>query len=171
MACVLAGVALLGLGCAAPISTQRSPYHLRVVEVRNTTDGFQVLTIEPTADQHLGAATTFTGLLRPGEVKVLYLYHGFQYAFRIFDEPSGAQHALAVYGVDRDLGLTFGGDSLVPDARPYVEVGKPKATFADSLQITDPFGIRSGRTIEPDTTRGRVETEQEEEFRRRTGRP
>jgi len=62
----------------------RSPYHLRTVEVRNATDSLQTLKIEPTSGQHLGASTTFTGVLEPGEVKVLYLYHGLEYDASIF---------------------------------------------------------------------------------------
>ena len=81
------GVVLTLVACTGPISTMRSPYHLRTVEVRNATDQPKVLKIEPTASQHLGAATTFTGILRPGEVKSLYLYHGFEYDFRVLEAP------------------------------------------------------------------------------------
>lgn len=158
-----------GLACAAPISTQRSPYHLRIVEVRNASDGYQVLTIEPTPDQHLGAATTFTGVLRPGQVKLLYLYHGFQYAFRVFDEPTGDQRALGIYEVDRDMGLSFSGDSLVSDVRLTAQLGDP--SFADSLQAADPFGLRTGGFIEPDTARGQLGEREREEERRRGIRP
>lgn len=132
----------------------RSPYHLRTVEVRNVTGEPLMLKIEPTASQHLGAATTFTGLLRPGEVKSLYLYHGFEYAFRILDENGGAERTRTVLEVGRDFGLDFAGDSLIADARAVVRVGPPAATFADSLQQLDPFGLRRSRPIEPDTTRG-----------------
>lgn len=166
---LLAFALTAGLACAAPISTQRSPYHLRIVEVRNTTDGYQVLTIEPTADQHLGAATTFTGILRPGQVKLLYLYHGFQYAFRVFDEPTGDQRALGIFEVDRDMGLNFSGDSLVSDVRLAAELGEP--TFADSLQAADPFGLRTGGFIEPDTTRGQLGEREREDERQRGIRP
>src|SRR5688500_746882 len=78
---------LAGLSCTGPISTLRSPYHLRIIEVRNDTEIVQTLKIEPTAGQHLGAATTFTGVLQPGESKVLYLYHGLEYDIRILDAP------------------------------------------------------------------------------------
>jgi hypothetical protein len=130
----------------------RSPYHLRVVEVRNDTDQFQTLTIEPSADQHLGAATTFTGRLRPGEVKVLYLYHGFEYAFTVLDDRGWTEVASGEFEVDRDMGLVFSGDALVSDAGLIVKLGEPTMTFADSLQQLDPFGPRSGGPIEPDST-------------------
>lgn len=129
----------------------RSPYHLRVVEIRNLTDEERMLTIEPSVDQHLGAATTFTGLLQPGEIKLLYLYHGFKYVFRILSERSHEEVTRGVFEVDRDLGLEFSGDSLVREARLVIDVGEPPTTFADSLQEYDPFGLRSGRPIEPDT--------------------
>jgi hypothetical protein len=130
----------------------RSPYHLRVVEVRNDTGQLQTLTIETTADQHLGAATTFTGQLRPGEVKVLYLYHGFEYAFAVLDERGHKEVTSGEFQVDRNIGLVFSGDSLFADAGLVVELGDPTVTFADSLQELDPFGLRSGEPIEPDTT-------------------
>src|SRR5688500_1946455 len=103
-AAALLAIALLA-ACNAPVSTVRSPYHLRVVEVRNTTDANQILLIAPTESQHLGAATTFTGDLRPGEVKVLYLYHGFEYRFEIVEGESDA--AATTVKVDRDMGLAF----------------------------------------------------------------
>jgi hypothetical protein len=145
-------VALLALACAAPISTQRSPYHLRIVEVRNAGDSLRTLKIEPTASQHLGAATTFTGVLKPGEIKVLYLYHGLEYDFRIFDGPGWNEMTRTTLEVDRDMDLAYEGDSLRQDVRIHVELGPPTTTFADSLQRLDPFGLRSRRPLEPDTT-------------------
>ena len=153
------------VACSAPISTMRSPYHLRIVEVRNDTGQFQTLTIEPTADQHLGAATTFTGNFRPGEVKVLYLYHGFEYVFTVLDERGMREVASGKFEVDRDMGLVFSGDSLVADAGLIIRLGEPTATFADSLQELDPFGLRSDEPIEPDTTNVRNRTEREESGR------
>ncbi len=153
---VVAG--LLSAACNGPISTMRSPYHLRVVEVRNTTDRPQVLTIKPTADQHLGAATTFRGVLKPGEIKTLYLYHGFTYQLRLLD-PGDPDRIVAtsVYEVKRDLGVTFSGDSLVADPTLAVKLGEPTVqSFSDSLQKLDPFGLhRPSRPIMPDTTRER----------------
>lgn len=150
------------ISCSAPISTIRSPYHLRVVEVRNGTNQSQTLTIEPTADQHLGAATTFTGQLRPGEIKVLYLYHGFEYAFTVLDERGYKEVTSGEFEVDRNIGLVFSGDSLFADAGLAVEIGDPTVTFADSLQEIDPFGLRSGEPIEPDTTNVRDRPGEEE---------
>jgi hypothetical protein len=153
----LVGAAWVGLGvaCAAPISTQRSPMHLRVVELHNDTGSDWVLTIEPTADQHLGAATTFTGRLKPGETKTLYLYHGFRYQVDLL-EKNGDPVTSGVYDVDRDMGLVFAGDSLHRTARLAVQFGEPTTTFADSLQELDPFGLRTtDRPIEPDTTNQR----------------
>ena len=148
-------VALAGLAaCQGPISTMRSPYHLRSVEVRNATDQPKVLKIEPTAAQHLGAATTFTGVLRPGEVKSLYLYHGFEYDFRVLEEPGFEQLTHRIVQVDKDFGLVFGGDSLSPEVVLAASLGEPMTTFADSLQSLDPVGLRSGDRIIPDTTRG-----------------
>jgi hypothetical protein len=143
------------ISCSGPISTMRSPYHLRTVEVRNATDQARVLKIEPTASQHLGAATTFTGLLRPGEVKSLYLYHGFEYDFRVLEAPGYEELTHKAYQVNRDFGLVFDGDSLASEVVLAAELGEPRTTFADSLQVLDPFGLRSGSQIQPDTTRGR----------------
>ncbi|HJR53251.1 MAG TPA: hypothetical protein VJ982_06005 [Gemmatimonadota bacterium] len=140
--------------CQGPISTMRSPYHLRSVEVRNATDKPKVLKIEPTAAQHLGAATTFTGILRPGEVKSLYLYHGFEYDFRVLEEPGFDQLTHKIVQVDKDFGLVFAGDSLASEVVLAAALGEPQTTFADSLQSLDPFGLRSGDRIIPDTTRG-----------------
>ncbi|HJR53193.1 MAG TPA: hypothetical protein VJ982_05710 [Gemmatimonadota bacterium] len=142
------------IGCTGPISTMRSPYHLRSVEVRNATDQAKVLKIEPTASQHLGAATTFTGLLRPGEVKSLYLYHGFEYDFRILEERGFAQLTHKAIQVSQDFGLVFAGDSLASEVTLAANLGEPRTTFSDSLQASDPFGLRSGDRIQPDTTRG-----------------
>lgn len=165
--------------CNAPISTIRSPYHLRVVEVRNASEEPRTLTIEPSADQHLGAATTFTGHMEPGEVKVLYLYHGFEYHFRVLDRPTGEGLADAIVRVDRDMGLNFSGDSLTADAIGIqIRLGEP--TFADSLMALDPFGLRGREdALMPDTTRGqgvpidsdeRRERERERELERLRGR-
>ncbi len=146
-------VLMVAAACAAPISTMRSPYHLRVVEVRNASDQMQVLKIEPTASQHLGAATTFTGVLKPGEIKVLYLYHGLEYDVRILDAPGWTEVTRATIDVDRDMDLLFEGDSLRQDIHFNIQLGEPAMTFADSLQELDPFGLRSRKSLEPDTTR------------------
>jgi hypothetical protein len=134
----------------------RSPYHLRTVEVRNATDEPRVLKIEPTASQHLGAATTFTGVLRPGEVKSLYLYHGFEYDFRVLEAPGYDQLTHRAVQVNRDFGLVFTGDSLVPEVTLAANLGEPETTFSDSLQSADPFGLRSADRLQPDTTRGQA---------------
>ncbi len=153
--------ALCGLtlvACNGPISTMRSPYHLRVMEVRNTTGLPEILTIEPMADQRLSAATTFRGMLRPGEVKTLYLYHGFTYRVRLLDTKAPNRIvATSEYDLERDLALTFAGDSLVADAGLMVRLGEPTIqSFADSLQRLDPFGVhRPSRSLLPDTTRER----------------
>ena len=147
---------LPAVACSAPISTMRSPYHLRTVEVRNATDRPGILKIEPTASQHLGAATTFTGVLRPGELKSLYLYHGFEYDFRILEAPGYELLTHRAIQVDRDFGLVFTGDSLHPEMVPAADLGLPETTFSDSLQMADPFGLRSGDRIQPDTTRGQA---------------
>jgi hypothetical protein len=144
--------------------------HLRVVELFNETRDDWIITIEPTADQHLGAATTFTGRLRPGETKTLYLYHGFRYQVDVL-ESRGHPVASQIYQVDRDLGLVFGGDSLRRIVRLTAELGEPTMTFSDSLQMLDPFGLRrSSQPIQPDTTSLRGRTEREEELGRRGGR-
>jgi len=144
------------VSCTGPISTMRSPYHLRTVEVRNATDEPRVLKIEPTASQHLGAATTFTGVLRPGEVKSLYLYHGFEYDFRVLEAPGYDQLTHRAVQVNRDFGLVFTGDSLVPEVTLAANLGEPETTFSDSLQSADPFGLRSADRLQPDTTRGQA---------------
>jgi hypothetical protein len=129
--------------------------HLRSVELHNDTGADWLLTIEPTADQHLGAATTFTGRLRSGETKTLYLYHGFRYRVDVLEQ-DGDPVTSGVYQVDRDMGLVFAGDSLRRTTRLVVEVGEPTTTFSDSVQALDPFGLRSSdRPIEPDTTNAR----------------
>lgn len=134
----------------------RSPYHLRTVDVRNATDRQRILKIEPTASQHLGAATTFTGLLRPGETKSLYLYHGFEYDFRILEAPGYDQLTHRAVQVDRDCGLVYTGDSLLPEPILAASSAPPETSFSDSLQAADPFGLRSGDRIQPDTTRGQA---------------
>jgi hypothetical protein len=133
----------------------RSPYHLRTVEVRNATDEPKVLKIEPTASQHLGAATTFTGILKPGEVKSLYLYHGFEYDFRVLEAPGYEQLTHKAVQVNRDFGLVFAGDSLAAEVSLAATLGEPETTFSDSLQFEDPFGLRSAARLLPDTTRGK----------------
>lgn len=143
-------------GCAAPISTMRSPYHLRTVEVRNATDQSRILKIEPAATQHLGAATTFTGVLRPGETKSLYLYHGFEYDFRVLEATGYTLLTHRALQVDRDSGLVYTGDSLLPEATLLAGPGESRTGFADSLQTADPFGLRSADRIQPDTARGRA---------------
>lgn len=165
---LLLAVLLFGAGCQAPVSTLRSPYHLRVIEVRNTSGEPRTLKIEPGADQHLGASTTFTGTLKPGEVKLLYLYHGFLYDFRILDAPGHAELTRATFAVDRDMGILYDGDSLSSDAKLVVELGEPTMTFADSLQQLDPFGLRrASRSLEPDTSRGRRERTPEDQMARK----
>jgi hypothetical protein len=143
------------LGCSGPISTMRSPYHLRTVEVRNDTEEPRILKIEPAASQHLGAATTFTGVLRPGETKSLYLYHGFEYDFRILEAPGFDQLTHLALQVDRDSGLVYTGDSLLAETMP-ASPAQPGTSFSDSLQAADPFGLRAGVGIQPDTTRGQA---------------
>jgi hypothetical protein len=153
--------------CSAPISTMRSPMHLRVVELHNETQQDWIGTIEPAAGQHLGAATTFTGRLRPGETKTLYLYHGFRYEVNVLEE-KGEVVTTSLYDVDRDMGLVFAGDSLRQASRLAAELGEP--TFVDSLQALDPFGLRrSSRPIQPDTTnlRGRGESQRDQPRGRR----
>lgn len=170
----VAFAALVALSCAAPISTMRSPFHLRVVELRNTTGDLWVIEVAPAEGQDLmGGATTFTGVLEPGEVKTLYLYHGFEYTFVVRERAAG--HAVvseASAQVDRDLGFEFAGDSLVQDEGLVVRLGEPTVSFADSL-------MRGTGDILPDTTRGqgvaadkRLERERErreEADRRRRG--
>ena len=155
-AIVVGGFALTLIACTGPISTMRSPYHLRSVEVRNATGEPKVLKIEPTASQHLGAATTFTGLLKPGEVKSLYLYHGFEYDFRVLEAPGYEQLTHKAVQVNRDFGLVFDGDSLAAEVSLAATLGEPETTFADSLQTADPFGLRSAARLQPDTTRGQA---------------
>lgn len=130
----LSGVVWLcaGAACAAPISTQRSPMHLRIIELRNDTDRELLLTIEPATGHHLEAPTTFTGRFEPGERKILYLYHGLRYEVDIL-EPGGAAVTHGIFQVDHDLGLAFDGDSLRPTGRLAVRVGKPILMVPDSL--------------------------------------
>lgn len=158
-------LAVFALGCAAPISTMRSPFHLRVVELRNTTHHPWVLEVAPVEGQkQLGGATTFTGELQPGEVKVLYLYHGFEYEFVVREMAYGrAEVARAVARVDRDVGFDFAGDALVKDEGLVVRLGEPAVSFADSL-------TRAQGDIMPDTARGRfvpADTRQRQEQERR----
>lgn len=143
--CSLYGVVGLcaGVACAAPISTQRSPMHLRVIELHNDTDRELVLTIEPAADQHLGAPTTFTGRFEPGEKKTLYLYHGLRYQVDVLEQ-DGAPVTRGIFQVDHDIGLAFGGDSLGPATQLAVRLGAPTVIVADSLWRSAPFGAESG---------------------------
>lgn len=120
--------------------------------MRNTTDSLWTLKIEPAAAQHLGASTTFTGELDPGEVQVLYLYHGFEYHFRILDSRGWKEVALSLFEVDRDMGIAFAGDSLRADPKLLVELGEPTVTEADP-RGADRTGLRE-RSLAPDTTRG-----------------
>lgn len=175
----LAVGAVVLAGCNAPISTMRSPYHLRVIEVRNVSDEARSLTIEPVSE-HLGAATTFTGQLAPGQVKVLYLYHGFDYRVAVLDESGRNDVAETTVTVDRDLALAYAGDSIAVEAMTIeIHLGEP--TFADSLMAADPFGVRGADALMPDTTRGRgvsIDPDEREERERqqdlermRRGRP
>ena len=157
-----AGLFLVGwsclpqIACSGPISTMRSPYHLRTVEVRNATQEPRILKVEPAASQHLGAATTFTGVLRPGETKSLYLYHGFEYDFRILETPGYDQLTHRTVQVDRDSGLVYVGDSLLEETALAAGPDPSQTSFSDSLQAADPFGLRSSGRIQPDTARGQA---------------
>jgi hypothetical protein len=159
---IVVGLFLVGwsclpqLACSGPISTMRSPYHLRTVEVRNATDQPRILKIEPTASQHLGAATTFTGVLRPGETKSLYLYHGFEYDFRILETSGFDQLTHRAVQVDRDSGLVYAGDSLLLETALAAGPAQSQTSFSDSLQAADPFGLHAGGRIQPDTARGQA---------------
>lgn len=137
-------VACLGVGvaCAAPISTQRSPMHLRVIELSNGTERELVLTIVPTGDQRLQAPTTFTGRFQPGERKTLYLYHGLRYQIDVL-EPDGTPVSRGIFHVDHDIGLAFGGDSLEPATAVAVRLGPPVVISADSLRRYAPVGVES----------------------------
>ncbi|MGH7549914.1 MAG: hypothetical protein ACREK3_04075 [Gemmatimonadota bacterium] len=132
----------VGIACAAPISTQRSPMHLRVIEIRNDTNREIVCAIEPTADSHLRGPTTFTGWFKPGQRKTLYLYHGLSYQVDVL-EPDGAPLTRGIFQVDRDLRLAFGGESL--EAAPWlaVRLGGPTVIVADSLRRSVPFDAAS----------------------------
>lgn len=116
--------------------------HLRVIEVRNGTDRELVLTIVPTADQHLRAPTTFTGRFQPGERKTLYLYHGLRYQVDVL-EPDGAPVTHGIFLVDHDIGLAFTGDSLEPATRLAVRLGRPTVIPADSLRRSSTLGVES----------------------------
>ncbi|MBW3661131.1 MAG: hypothetical protein KY397_05805 [Gemmatimonadetes bacterium] len=129
----------------------RSPYHLRVVELRNTTVRPWILEVAPVeGQQQLGGATTFTGELRPGEVKVLYLYHGFEYDFVVSEKAYGEEEVARTRAkVDRDVGFDFAGDALVMDEGLVVRLGEPAVSFVDSL-------MRAQGDLLPDTARGRL---------------
>ncbi|MGH7563224.1 MAG: hypothetical protein ACREK5_02220 [Gemmatimonadota bacterium] len=154
--CSLCGVVCLcvGIACAAPISTQRSPMHLRIIELSNDTDRELVFAIEPTADQHLTGPTTFTGRFRPGQRKTLYLYHGLSYQVDVL-EPDGAPVARGIFQVDHDLGLAFGGDSLEAATRIAVRLGGPTVILADSLRRSVPFGTASQQSSDARGTASR----------------
>ncbi|MGH8950572.1 MAG: hypothetical protein ACRDX9_04030 [Acidimicrobiia bacterium] len=136
------------VACAAPISTQRSPMHLRVIELRNDTDRELVLAIEPTADQKLEAPTTFTGRFEPGETKILYVYHGLRYQVDVL-EPNGDPVTRGIFQVDHDIGLAFGGDSLGPAARLAVRLGVPTLIVADSLPRSMSFDVEQASWSPP----------------------
>lgn len=144
----------VGVACAAPISTQRSPMHLRVIELRNDTDRELVLTIEPTADHHLEAPTTFTGRFQPRERKTLYVYHGLLYQVDVL-EPDGQPLTREIFQVDHDMGLAFDGDSLEPANRLAVQLGAPTVHFADGLRRSAPFGVEPSDTLGPAPSRRR----------------
>jgi GWxTD domain-containing protein len=124
-------------GCSAPISTIRSPAHPRIVEVRNTTEEERLIEIEPAALQHLGTATTFTGRLRPGETKILYLYDGFTYQFRLVASRE-RDDVRQDFRVASDMRFDYAGDSLVVDENPSIEVGPPtlvgSATYENATE-------------------------------------
>ncbi len=117
--------AALLCACNAPISTIRSPAHPRVIELHNTTNEMRLIEIEPAAFEHLGASTTFTGRLRPGETKILYLYDGFTYRFRLVDASGEGDDVRQDFRVASDMQIAYAGDSLVAEENPTVEVGLP----------------------------------------------
>jgi GWxTD domain-containing protein len=121
----LIGFAAVLCACNAPISTIRSPAHPRVIELRNTTDEMRMILIEPATFEHLGGSTTFTGRLRPGETKILYLYDGFTYRFRLVDLSGSRDDVRQEFKVASDLHIAYAGDSLVADENPSIEVGEP----------------------------------------------
>ncbi len=137
MAAIVALAAVWASGCSAPISTIRSPAHPRIVEVRNTTDEERLLEIEPAALQHLGTPTTFTGRLRPGETKILYLYDGFTYQFRLAAS-QGRDDVRQDFRVASDMRFDYAGDSLVVEENPSIEVGAPvlvgSATYENATE-------------------------------------
>ena len=139
---ICVGCVGIGAACAAPLSTQRSPMHLRVIELSNGTERELVLTIVPTADQRLQAPTTFTGRFEPGERKTLYLYHGLRYQIDVL-EPDGTPVSRGIFHVDHDIGLAFGGDSLEPATAIAVQLGPPVVISPDSRRGYVPVGVDS----------------------------
>jgi hypothetical protein len=125
-----------------------------VVQIRNTTAATWSLRIKPAPGQPLRAPTTFAGILRPKEVKVVYLYSGFDYQFETEPRYTAGKSSLQVIEVDSDIGLVFAGDSLGRDEDPLVLVGKPVAVRADDRQsIRARYGDpdrRVVRTVEPE---------------------
>lgn len=118
--------------CSAPISTLPSPAHQRTIQIQNTTDEELRLFVLPVADPRLRAPTTFTGTLRPGERKVLYLYHGFYYRL-VSQAMRGGDPFETRIAVERDLRLDVRGASFVASAEPEVEVGEARPVrFTDA---------------------------------------
>ncbi|HEY7529182.1 MAG TPA: hypothetical protein VIC56_00735 [Gemmatimonadota bacterium] len=145
-----AGALALALaGCAAPISTLPSPVHPRTIELRNDTDEPRLLFIEPTDPSLQGATFTFTGVLRPGEVKVLYLYHGYTYRFRIVDSRSPGAELDQDVQVDEDLALAYEGDALTREAMAGAP-GEPRVLALQRAEALDAREVVRARLGEPD---------------------
>jgi hypothetical protein len=145
-----AGALTLALaGCAAPISTLPSPVHPRTIELRNDTDEPRLLFIEPTDPTLQGATFTFTGVLRPGEVKVLYLYHGYTYRFRIVDSGAPGAALDEDVQVDEDLALAYGGNALTREAMAG-EPGEPRVLASQRAEALDARETARRRLGEPD---------------------
>jgi GWxTD domain-containing protein len=120
-----------------------------VVELRNTTNQVRTLRIEPTAHQRLGAATTFTGRLGPGETKVLYLYDGFVYRFRLAGASGDGGEVSQDIRVASDVELAYGGDSLTAARTPRIEVGEPVLVGAESYEgLSEPQLDRAFRELD-----------------------
>jgi hypothetical protein len=162
----LAGSGILAAAlaaCAAPISTLPSPVHPRTIELRNDTDEYRLLFIEPTDPTLQGATFTFTGVLRPGEVKVLYLYHGYTYRFRIVDSDSPLSQLDEDVRVDEDLELAYGGDVLTREAmtgepgeaRVLASQGPGALDARESVRarLGEP-DLRAARTLDPELEDG-----------------
>jgi hypothetical protein len=124
-----------------------------VVQIRNTTGEAWSLKIKLAAGQPLRAPTTFSGILRPGQVKVFYLYDGYEYEFRTALVEEGGPTHLQSLRVGSDLGLVFAGDSLAADENPLVLVGRPLAITDHRAVIRHRYGEpdrRIARTLEPE---------------------